>query len=264
MSKPWNPNRSRWLSDSDFKALSPGARRALFAARGQARNWARAQDYLRETAPKRRLPPGAKVALVLIAAVCAGIAVALYQVMGTHAQFTATDPSADWTAVATAPVRKTVRSIAPEPKPVPVDPADAEWAARASGGGATGLPRSSAARNGGVRVAFGSCKWGGGKNCVVDGDTFYLNGEKVRIADIDAPETHDYRCASELALGDRATERLQALLNSGAVTMTSIDRDRDVYGRLLRNVSVNGQDVGETLVSAGVARWYAGGRRPWC
>jgi endonuclease YncB( thermonuclease family) len=46
--------------------------------------------------------------------------------------------------------------------------------------------------------------------------------------------------------------------------MTSIDRDRDVYGRLLRNVSVNGQDVGEALISAGVARAYAGGRRSWC
>lgn len=46
--------------------------------------------------------------------------------------------------------------------------------------------------------------------------------------------------------------------------MTGIDRDRDKYGRLLRNVLVNGQDVGETLISAGVARAYAGGRRPWC
>jgi endonuclease YncB( thermonuclease family) len=46
--------------------------------------------------------------------------------------------------------------------------------------------------------------------------------------------------------------------------MTSIDRDRDVYGRLLRNVSVNGADVGEALIASGVARAYAGGRRPWC
>jgi endonuclease YncB( thermonuclease family) len=99
---------------------------------------------------------------------------------------------------------------------------------------------------------------------VVDGDTFYLGGQKVRIAGIDAPETHDYRCASELALGEQAAERLQALLNSGAVTMTSIDRDRDVYGRLLRNVAVNGSDVGGALISEGLAREYAGGRRPWC
>ena len=67
-----------------------------------------------------------------------------------------------------------------------------------------------------------------------------------------------------MKLGERAERQLRALLNSGAVTMTPIDRDRDVYGRLLRNVSVNGQDVGAVLISDGVARAYAGGRRPWC
>jgi endonuclease YncB( thermonuclease family) len=46
--------------------------------------------------------------------------------------------------------------------------------------------------------------------------------------------------------------------------MTPIDRNRDVYGRLLRNVRVNGRDVGEALVRDGLARWYRGGRRPWC
>jgi endonuclease YncB( thermonuclease family) len=99
---------------------------------------------------------------------------------------------------------------------------------------------------------------------VVDGDTFYIGGQKVRIAGIDAPETHDYDCAAELALGDEASAKLQAMLNSGAVTMTLIDRDRDVYGRLLRDVQVNGADVGAAMVSAGVARVYGGGRRSWC
>ena len=65
-------------------------------------------------------------------------------------------------------------------------------------------------------------------------------------------------------LGDEATEKLHSLLNSGAVTMTGIDRDRDVYGRMLRNVTVNGQDVGEAMITAGVAREYGRGRRPWC
>jgi endonuclease YncB( thermonuclease family) len=115
-----------------------------------------------------------------------------------------------------------------------------------------------------VRASFGYCYSGGGTNCVVDGDTFWIGGEKVRIADIDAPETHPPRCAYEARLGNQATEKLHALLNSGAVTMTSIDRDRDVYGRLLRNVSVNGADVGEAMVSAGVAREWVGRRQPWC
>jgi endonuclease YncB( thermonuclease family) len=115
-----------------------------------------------------------------------------------------------------------------------------------------------------VRASFSYCYRGGGINCVVDGDTFWIGGEKVRIADIDAPETHPPRCAYEARLGNEATEKLHQLLNSGAVTMTSIDRDRDRYGRLLRNVQVNGRDVGEALVRAGLARPWEGRRRPWC
>src|SRR5262249_44730659 len=111
---------------------------------------------------------------------------------------------------------------------------------------------------------FGSCYIGGGRNCVVDGDTFWMDGVKIRIADIDAPETHPSRCAEEDRLGRAATVRLRELLNSGAVTLTSIDRDEDRYGRKLRNVQVNGSDVGETLISEGLARRYVRGRYPWC
>lgn len=108
------------------------------------------------------------------------------------------------------------------------------------------------------------CHTGGGYNCVVDGDTIWLNGQKIRIADIDAPETHEPRCQAEQALGDRATRRLQQLLESGTITLATIDRDEDRYGRKLRLVLVDGKSVGDTLVSEGLARWYAGGRRPWC
>ena len=116
----------------------------------------------------------------------------------------------------------------------------------------------------GVRARFGFCHVGGGDNCVVDGDTLYLEGVKIRIADIDAPETHEPKCAAEKALGDRATQRLIRLVNSGEVTLAPIDRDEDRYGRKLRIVKVDGESVGETLVDDGLARWYRGGRRPWC
>lgn len=115
-----------------------------------------------------------------------------------------------------------------------------------------------------VSVRFGSCHVGGGRNCVVDGDTFYMGGVKIRIAGIDAPETHPARCAREDRLGRAATRRLRQLLNSGSILMSSIDRDEDSYGRKLRNVQVNGADVGETLVSEGLARRYGGGKQPWC
>ena len=130
--------------------------------------------------------------------------------------------------------------------------ASAATAPALPGGGAANIP------------FFGYCEYGGGANCVVDGDTFYFGRDKVRIAGIDAPETHPPRCASEARLGEAATHRLRDLLNSGQVTLSSIDRDEDVYGRKLRNVAVGGADVGAALIGAGLARDYGGGRRSWC
>lgn len=116
----------------------------------------------------------------------------------------------------------------------------------------------------GERTSFSFCHVGAGYNCVVDGDTIWLKGQKIRVADIDAPETHDFRCASEKERGDRATRRLEELLESGPIILQSIDRDEDTYGRKLRIVLVNGASVGDTLVSEGLARYYGNGRRPWC
>lgn len=115
-----------------------------------------------------------------------------------------------------------------------------------------------------THVSFRYCFVGGGTNCVVDGDTIWLQGRKIRIADIDAPETHDPRCAAEKQLGDRATKRLHDLLESGPISLRPIDRDQDVYGRKLRIVLVNGRSVGDTLAREGLARYYRHGRRPWC
>ncbi len=111
---------------------------------------------------------------------------------------------------------------------------------------------------------FGFCDAGGGYNCVVDGDTIHYRGTKIRIADIDTPETHPSRCAEEARLGQAATQRMHALLNSGPFSLQAIDRDEDTYGRKLRTVTRGGKSIGDQLVEEGLARYYAGGRRPWC
>jgi micrococcal nuclease len=111
---------------------------------------------------------------------------------------------------------------------------------------------------------FGYCHSGGGTNCVVDGDTIWFDGEKIRIADIDTPETHPARCSEEQRLGDAATRRLQELMNAGPFSFQRIERDTDRYGRSLRIVMRGGVSVGATLVNEGLARWYGGGRQPWC
>jgi endonuclease YncB( thermonuclease family) len=111
---------------------------------------------------------------------------------------------------------------------------------------------------------FGYCHEGGGRNCVVDGDTFYYSGQKIRIADIDTPETHPPRCTREAELGAAATQRLQALLNAGPFSLQPIDRDEDVHGRKLRIIVRGGHSIGAQLVSEGLARYYGNGRQPWC
>jgi endonuclease YncB( thermonuclease family) len=115
-----------------------------------------------------------------------------------------------------------------------------------------------------VSRSFGLCHTGGGTNCVVDGDTIWMDEVKIRIADIDAPETHPSRCAEEARLGDAATLRLQALLNAGPVRLAAADRDVDRYGRKLRIVMRGNVSLGDVLVREGLARRWTGRREPWC
>lgn len=100
--------------------------------------------------------------------------------------------------------------------------------------------------------------------CVVDGDTFWLDGEKVRLADINAPETGGARCPEEARLGHAASRRLIDLLNAGAFTLEAAGRDRDRYGRLLRVVLHRGESIGARLVAEGLAEPWRGRRSDWC
>ena len=117
----------------------------------------------------------------------------------------------------------------------------------------------------GRAVHFARCGGGARAACVVDGDTIWFDGAKIRMADYNTPEVSEPGCARERALGERATARLVQLLNSGAVAAHSAGgRDRDRYGRLLRVVTVDGASVGDTLVAEGLAHPWEGRRRDWC
>lgn len=112
---------------------------------------------------------------------------------------------------------------------------------------------------------FGTCGYIFRDNCVIDGDTFFLAGEKIRIADIDAPETGGAQCATEAALGAQATARLRELLNEGAFELRGYQsRDIDRYGRKLRIVMRDGRSIGDTLIAEGLARRWSGKRMSWC
>ncbi|MFN2100893.1 thermonuclease family protein [Altererythrobacter sp. MF3-039] len=95
---------------------------------------------------------------------------------------------------------------------------------------------------------------------MVDGDTIWLAGEKIRLADIDAPEING-DCPYERDLALAARDRLSQLL-SGPITLYRQGKDR--YGRTLAVVVVDGYSVGDQLVAEGLARTWTGRREPWC
>ena len=95
---------------------------------------------------------------------------------------------------------------------------------------------------------------------VHDGDSIRLcDGERIRIANIDAPEMpgspkcergRNGWCDYRLAVQSR--DALQGFLSAGPVVIAR--QGRDAYGRTLARVTVNGRDAGQHLVRLGVAR----------
>ncbi|MEP6983368.1 MAG: thermonuclease family protein [Sphingomicrobium sp.] len=140
----------------------------------------------------------------------------------------------EWNAVQAVPTR------------VP-DAADVAWEKRA------GAPD---AASGGITVS-------GQHIYVIDGDTFDLNGTRIRVAGIDAPETHPANCAEEARLGIAATRKLAELLRGRPLWISGLKTDR--YGRSVGTVRAAGQDVADAMIGAGLARNYDGKQRQsWC
>ncbi|MEZ5669573.1 MAG: hypothetical protein R3F55_19465 [Alphaproteobacteria bacterium] len=114
-------------------------------------------------------------------------------------------------------------------------------------------------------VHFVLCRLSPHADCVVGGDSFRLNGDTIRIADIDAPEADEPGCLDEAAAATRATYRLQALLNAGGFLLSPAEGpDRDDHGRALRLVSRDGRSLGAMLVAEDLARAWDAPAVAWC
>lgn len=182
-----------------------------------------------------------RFAALTVCAAAASFGLACAAVLHEHALWKLAEQASAW-AVAAPGVAGD-----PLPAPAPVQ---------------VSVPRAEAVRI--ARQTFARCAGKQRTTCVVDGDTLWLEGIKIRLADIDTPEISSPRCRAELERGERAADRLVALLNRGPLKVTRIDRDMDVYGRALRVVSVGGRSVGDMLIAEGLARRWDGARRPWC
>lgn len=97
---------------------------------------------------------------------------------------------------------------------------------------------------------------------VADGDTFAgvdaAGTVRVRLLGIDAPERAAEAEPAECG-ADQATAALRGLVAGRTVSVTAdrVADETDRFGRLLAYVTVDGKDVGLTLVEAGMAAaWY--------
>ncbi|WP_428029757.1 thermonuclease family protein [Ancylobacter sp.] len=120
---------------------------------------------------------------------------------------------------------------------------------------------------------------------VTDGDTIVLTSpgqprEVVRIVGLDAPETRQAKCDSELQRGLDAKAGLMGLLSAACGDLAKAEPSRclgiarlprrDRYGRTLANITAGGRDVTAAMIGAGWARPYdcPNGRCPrragWC
>ncbi|MEX3008380.1 thermonuclease family protein [Hoeflea sp. TYP-13] len=103
---------------------------------------------------------------------------------------------------------------------------------------------------------------------VIDGDTVEIDGERIRIANIDTPELRGAKCEAEYRLAKIAARRVEELLELHRIRIRRGDpkdgRLKDRYGRTLAIIYVDGVDLGEILIEEDLAqRWYSD-RVPWC
>lgn len=87
---------------------------------------------------------------------------------------------------------------------------------------------------------------------LVDGDTLDLDGVRMRIDGIDAPEFGQH--CGVWACGKAALEELSSLIGSNAVTCDP--HGQDGYGRTIATCFVGNTDLGAEMVRTGYARAF--------
>lgn len=91
---------------------------------------------------------------------------------------------------------------------------------------------------------------------LVDGDSFFLGGEEVRLVGIDAPEGRQRctRAGQSWPCGEEARRQLARLIGGREITCRSVERDQ--HGRLLGVCFVGAQELNREMVASGLALAY--------
>ena len=103
---------------------------------------------------------------------------------------------------------------------------------------------------------------------VIDGDTIdiYQNNkvERVRLLGINTPETVDPRKGVE-CYGPEASQKLKEILTDKIVKIEGdpSQDDKDKYGRLLRYIFLNDENINEKMIKEGYAFEYTYNKHPY-
>lgn len=92
-----------------------------------------------------------------------------------------------------------------------------------------------------------------GRPQLVDGDSFRLNGENVRLVGIDAPEGRQMckKDGRDWPCGNAARQHLQKLMSGGTITCRFEGRDK--HQRLLGTCFNGEQNINQEMVASGFA-----------
>ncbi len=95
-----------------------------------------------------------------------------------------------------------------------------------------------------------------GRPNLVDGDSFRLGNEEVRLVGIDAPEGRQTcsRASATWACGEESRRTLARLIGGRPISCRAAERDQ--HGRLLAVCSVDGRDLNREMVASGMALAY--------
>lgn len=94
---------------------------------------------------------------------------------------------------------------------------------------------------------------------VIDGDTLDIDGRRVRLSGVDAPELAQTCIGAdgeERSCGREVRAALAAFIGADVVACRDLGRDR--YQRILAVCAARGQDLAAWLVTNGLAAAYAG------
>jgi micrococcal nuclease len=98
--------------------------------------------------------------------------------------------------------------------------------------------------------------------CVRSGDSFFLRGQLIELADVDTPRRYASECQAATQLSWKSALRLRDLLNSAPFELEGTEQRPD--GTQLRLVTRDGKSLGADLVAEGLAKDKSVEAPNWC